>query len=64
MIAKLIVHKPTREEAIACLRRALGEFIIDGIHTTIPFYRDLIQRAEYVSGDFNVQYVEELLESS
>jgi len=64
MIAKLIVHKPTREEAIACLRRALGEFVIDGIDTTIPFYRDLIQRAEYVSGDFNVSYVEDLLEST
>ena len=64
MIAKLIVHKPTRQEALACLRRALGEFIIEGIHTTIPFYRDLIQHAAYVSGNFNVHYVEELLESS
>ena len=64
MIAKLIVHRPTRPEALACLRRALGEFVIEGIHTTIPFYRDLIQHAAYVSGNFNVHYVEELLETT
>ncbi len=64
MIAKLIVHRPTRKEALACLRRALSEFVIEGIHTTIPFYRDLIQHAAYVSGKFNVHYVEELLETT
>jgi acetyl-CoA carboxylase biotin carboxylase subunit len=64
MIAKLIVHRPNREEAIACLRRALSEFVIDGIHSTIPFYRDLMDSAAYVSGDFHVQYVSELLEST
>ncbi len=63
MIAKLIVHQPTRQEALACLRRALGEFIVEGIHTTIPFYRDLIQHSGYVSGEFHVRFVEELLES-
>jgi acetyl-CoA carboxylase biotin carboxylase subunit len=63
MIAKLIVHQPTRAEAIAVLRRALGEFVVEGIHTTIPFYRDLIQHAGYVSGDFDSRYVEELIES-
>ncbi len=64
MIAKLVVHKPTREETLSCLRRALAEFTVEGIHTTIPFYRDIIQHAAYVSGDFDVKYVEELLESS
>jgi len=63
MIAKLVVHRPTRSEALACLRRALGEFVVEGIHTTIPFYRDLIQHARYVNGDFHVQFVDEFLES-
>ncbi len=63
MIAKLIVHQPTRPEALACLRRALGEFIIEGIHTTVPFYRDLIQHGSYVNGSFHLHFVEEFLES-
>ncbi len=63
MIAKLIVHQPSRQEALACLRRALGEFVVEGIHTTIPFYRDLIQHGGYLSGEFDVRFVEELLES-
>jgi acetyl-CoA carboxylase biotin carboxylase subunit len=64
MIAKLIVHQPSRTLALACLRRALSEFVVEGIHTTIPFYRDLIQHAGYVNGSFNVHFVEEFLESS
>jgi acetyl-CoA carboxylase biotin carboxylase subunit len=63
MIAKLIVHQPDRPQALACLRRALSEFVIQGIHTTIPLYKDLIQHARYVNGDFNVHFVEEFLES-
>jgi acetyl-CoA carboxylase biotin carboxylase subunit len=64
MIAKLIVHQPSRELALACLRRALAEFVVEGIHTTIPFYRDLIQHAGYVNGNFNIHFVEEMLESA
>ncbi|MFN9916258.1 MAG: acetyl-CoA carboxylase biotin carboxylase subunit, partial [Pirellulaceae bacterium] len=41
MIGKLIVHKPTRDEAIACMRRALDEFVVEGVKTTIPLLRDL-----------------------
>jgi len=59
MIAKLIVHQPTRQQALDCLRRALSEFVIEGVHTTIPFYRDLIQHAGYVNGDFNTSFVED-----
>ncbi len=62
MVAKLIVHQPDRQQALACLRRALHEFTIEGIHTTIPFYRDLIQHGGYVSGDFDVHFVAEFLE--
>jgi len=64
MIGKLIVYQPTRNEALACLRRALGEFTIEGIHTTVPFYRDLIQHGGYASGRFNTHFVEEFLEGS
>jgi acetyl-CoA carboxylase biotin carboxylase subunit len=64
MIGKLIVHQPTRPEALACLRRALSEFVIQGIHTTIPFYRDLIQHGGYINGDYNTHFVEQFLESS
>jgi len=63
MIAKLIVHQPSRPQALACLRRALSEFVIQGIHTTIPLYKDMILHARYVNGDFNVHFVEEFLES-
>lgn len=64
LIAKLIVHQPTRQQALACLRRALSEFHIQGIHTTIPFCRDLIQHGGYASGNFNVRFVDQFLESS
>jgi acetyl-CoA carboxylase biotin carboxylase subunit len=64
MIAKLVVHKPTRRETLDTLRRALGEFVIEGIDTTIPFYRDLITHARYVNGDFDVHFVGEMLEPS
>ncbi len=63
MIAKLIVHQPTRREALACLRRALGEFVVEGIHSSVPFYRELIQHGGYVSGEFDVRFVENLIES-
>ncbi|NLW49275.1 MAG: acetyl-CoA carboxylase biotin carboxylase subunit [Candidatus Brocadiaceae bacterium] len=64
MIGKLIVHQPTRAEALACLRRALTEFTIEGIHTTIPFYRDLINHGGYASGRFDTHFVEDFLEGA
>ncbi len=64
MIGKLIVHRPDRPTALAALRRALGEFVIEGIHTTVPFYRDLIQHTGYAEGRFNVRFVEDLLDMS
>jgi acetyl-CoA carboxylase biotin carboxylase subunit len=64
LLAKLIVHQPTRDAALACMRRALSEFVIEGVHTTIPFYRDLIQHGGYASGQFNTHFVEELMEQA
>lgn len=58
MIAKLIVHAPTREEAIARMKRALSEFIIEGIHTTIPFNLKLLEHEKFVQGDFNTKFLE------
>ncbi|AGT32737.1 acetyl-CoA carboxylase biotin carboxylase subunit [Geobacillus genomosp. 3] len=58
MIAKLIVHAPTREEAIARMRRALGEFVIEGVHTTIPFHIKLMEHEKFQSGEFNTKFLE------
>ncbi len=59
MIAKLIVWAPTREEAIAKMKRALDEFAIDGIHTTIPFHLRLLNHETFVRGDFDIKFLEE-----
>ena len=58
MIAKLIVHAPTREEAVEKMKRALGEFVIEGIKTTIPFHIKLLQHEQFVSGEFNTKFLE------
>ena len=50
MIAKLITTAQTREEAINKMKRALDEFIIEGIKTTVPFHRQLMEHPEYVAG--------------
>src|SRR5918994_35520 len=42
LVAKLLVHQPTRDEALACMRRALGEFVVEGIHTTIPIHPEMM----------------------
>ncbi len=58
MIAKLITYGATREEAIAKMRRALSEFVIDGIHTTIPFHLKLMEHEKFVDGHFNTKFLE------
>lgn len=59
MIAKLIVWAPTREEAIAKMKRALSEFAVEGIHTTIPFHQKLLEHPTFVRGDFDIKFLEE-----
>lgn len=59
MIAKLIVWAPTREEAIERMKRALAEFAVEGIHTTIPFHSRLLQHPIFRSGDFDIKFLEE-----
>ncbi len=58
MIAKLIVWAPTRQEAIDRMKRALGEFQIAGIKTTIPFHERLLEHPLFVAGDVNTRFLE------
>lgn len=58
MIAKLIVHGATRDEAIARMKRALSEFVIDGISTTIPFHLKLMDHEQFIDGEFNTKFLE------
>ncbi len=58
MIAKLIVSAPTREEAIKRMRRALEEFVVEGIKTTIPYHLQIMDDPNFQSGNFNTQYLE------
>jgi acetyl-CoA carboxylase biotin carboxylase subunit len=59
MIAKLITVAQTREEAIAKMRRALHEFVIDGIKTTIPFHRKLMDNKEFIEGNYTTKFLED-----
>lgn len=58
MVAKLITYAPTREEAVAKMRRALDEFIIEGVYTTIPFHQKLMNHPVFVQGDFNTGFLD------
>ncbi len=58
MIAKLITTAQTREEAISKMRRALDEFVIEGIKTTIPFHRQLMDHPDFVSGNFTTAFMD------
>jgi acetyl-CoA carboxylase biotin carboxylase subunit len=59
MIAKLIVWGQTSEDAIARMQRALNEYLIEGIHTTIPFHLKLLQHPVFESGGFDIKFLEE-----
>ena len=59
MIAKLITYGSTRIEAINRMKRALDEFVVDGVFTTIPFHRLIMENDVFVNGDFNTNFLEE-----
>lgn len=63
LIGKLIVHGENRKEAIARLRRALGELIIDGIDTTVPLFEELLNEDDILNGDYNIHWLEKWLDS-
>ncbi|WP_286229100.1 acetyl-CoA carboxylase biotin carboxylase subunit [Neobacillus mesonae] len=58
MIAKVIAYGGTRDEAIARMKRALSEFVVEGIHTTIPFHLRLLDHEDFVEGNFNTKFLE------
>ncbi|HTI51626.1 MAG TPA: acetyl-CoA carboxylase biotin carboxylase subunit [Planctomycetaceae bacterium] len=58
MIGKLIVHKPTRAEAMACMRRALAEFVVEGVKTTIPLLREIFANTAFEKGEVDTTFIE------
>jgi acetyl-CoA carboxylase biotin carboxylase subunit len=58
MIGKLITVAQTRQEAIDTMYRALSEYVIEGVKTTIPFHLQLMQNDKFKSGDFNTKFLE------
>jgi acetyl-CoA carboxylase biotin carboxylase subunit len=63
MVAKLIVHAPTRAEAIARLRRCLDEFAIIGIKTNLPLHRRIIEQPDFQRGDYTIHWLERFVEA-
>jgi acetyl-CoA carboxylase biotin carboxylase subunit len=61
MVAKLLVHQPTRPEAIAAMRRALREFVVEGIKTTIPLHKEIFELATFVDGHVDTTFIERYL---
>ncbi len=64
LVAKLVVHGTTREQALARLRRALDEFVIDGLTTTLPLHRLIAADPEFVNGDYSIHWLEGFVERS
>jgi acetyl-CoA carboxylase biotin carboxylase subunit len=58
MIGKLIVHQPTRSEAIACMQRALAELSVEGIRTTVPLHQEILSHSAFVEGRIDTTFVE------
>ena len=61
LVGKLIVHGKTREECLMRLKRALDEFVVDGIETTLPLFRALARENDIIDGDYNIHWLEEFL---
>jgi acetyl-CoA carboxylase, biotin carboxylase subunit len=62
LIGKLIVHAPTREEALARLKRALGEMVVGGVETTLPLHMRLVDNADIQAGDYDIHWLEGFLQ--
>jgi len=61
LIGKLIVHGRTRQECLMRLTRALDEFVVDGIRSTIPLFRDLVKNPDIVAGRYDIHWLEKYL---
>jgi acetyl-CoA carboxylase, biotin carboxylase subunit len=57
-LANLLVHQPSRPEALACMRRALGEFVVEGIHTTIPLHREIFNHSSFIEAQVDTTFIE------
>ena len=64
LIGKLIVHGSNRVECMMRLRRALGEFVVDGIKTTLPLFQDLVNSRDIANGDYDIHWLEKYLANS
>ncbi|MBO0698656.1 MAG: acetyl-CoA carboxylase biotin carboxylase subunit [Zavarzinella sp.] len=58
LVAKLLVHQPSRSEAIAVMRRALGEFVVEGIKTTVPIHQKIFSTSAFVDGQVDTTFIE------
>ncbi len=58
MIAKLLVHQPTRAEALATMRRALAEFVVEGVKTTIPLHKEIFNHSNFIEGHVDTTFIE------
>jgi acetyl-CoA carboxylase biotin carboxylase subunit len=61
LVAKLLVYQPSRAEALATMRRALSEFLVEGIHTTIPLHRDILDHPAFEAGEVDTTFIERTL---
>jgi acetyl-CoA carboxylase biotin carboxylase subunit len=61
LLAKLITKGGNRHEAVDRMKDALAKFAVSGIHTTIPFYQFMLKHSDYLSGNFNTRWVEDVL---
>jgi acetyl-CoA carboxylase biotin carboxylase subunit len=62
LIAKLLVYQPNRDLALATMRRALSEFIVEGVRTTIPIHRDIFTNSSFVAGRVDTTFIERMLQ--
>lgn len=60
MIAKLIAHGKDRSEAIERMERALDEFVVEGVHTTIPFHQFMMKNSQFIQGDYDTKFLENI----
>jgi acetyl-CoA carboxylase biotin carboxylase subunit len=58
LLAKLLVYQPTRAEALACMRRALAEFVVEGVKTTVPLHREIFNHSAFIEGQVDTTFIE------
>ncbi|MGH2930164.1 MAG: acetyl-CoA carboxylase biotin carboxylase subunit, partial [Solirubrobacteraceae bacterium] len=61
LVSKLVVHGSTRNECLMRLRRALEEYVIGGIETTIPLHQRIVEESDFVNGDYTTHWLERLI---